>query len=141
MRAAFYKGTRPGIAGLYNRAVRFWCQGPYSHCELVFSDGLAASASYMDGGVRFKAIEFDAAHWDLIDLPSTFEASARAWFESRRGAGYDVLGNLRFVVAPLPDDASRYFCSEALLSALGVPNAWRFCPNGAHDILTTMELA
>jgi hypothetical protein len=140
VRVAFYKGTRPGLAGLYNRAVRFWCQGPYSHCELVFADGMAASASFADGGVRFKRIDFDPANWDFIDVQAD-EARAREWFEARKGAGYDLLGNLRFVVAPLPDDASRYFCSEALLSALGVPNAWRFCPNGAHDILTTMELA
>ena len=53
MRTAFYKGTRPGWQGIYSRAVRVIDRGPYSHCELVFSDGLSASASYIDGGVRF----------------------------------------------------------------------------------------
>lgn len=141
MKAAFYKGTRPGITGIYNRLVRFWCQGPYSHCELVFSDGMAASASFADGGVRFKRINFDPANWDLIELPGADEAAARAWFEQRQGTGYDLIGNLRFVIAPLPDNKQRYFCSEAVLAALGVENPWRFCPNGAHDIFTAMEFA
>ena len=54
MKAAFYKGTRPGLQGIYSRAVRAIDRGPYSHCELVFSDGLSASASYIDGGVRLS---------------------------------------------------------------------------------------
>lgn len=141
MRAAFYKGTRPGIAGIYNRLVRFWCQGPYSHCELIFSDGMAASASFADGGVRFKRIEFDPANWDIVDLPGADEAAARAWFEQREGAAYDLIGNLRFVIAPLPDNDRRFFCSEAVLAALGFEHSWRFCPNGAHDIVNTMEFA
>jgi len=141
LKAAFYKGTRPGADGLYNRGVRFWCQGPYSHCELVFSDGMAASASFMDGGVRFKAITFDPANWDLLELPRANEAAARTWFTEHLGAGYDIVGNLRFIVSPLPDDPAKFFCSEAVLAALGFAEPWRFCPNGAYDILKTAEVS
>jgi hypothetical protein len=139
MNAAFYKGTRPGLHGVYNRAVRLWTRGPYSHCELVFGDGIAASASLMDGGVRMKRIDFDAAKWDFVPLPWADAARARRWFIDRDGMPYDVLGNLRFVVPPLPDAPLRFFCSEAVLAALGFAEAWRFCPNGAHDILKTLE--
>lgn len=45
MKAAFYKATRPGLQGIYSRAVRWIDRGPYSHSEPVFSDGLSASAS------------------------------------------------------------------------------------------------
>jgi hypothetical protein len=31
MRAAFYKGTRPGAQGIYSRALRIIDRGPYSH--------------------------------------------------------------------------------------------------------------
>src|SRR3546814_7608950 len=41
-------------SGIYSRVTRLVDGGPYSHCELVFSDGLSASASFIDGGVRFK---------------------------------------------------------------------------------------
>ena len=50
--AAFYQGTRPGLPGLYNRLVRWLDRGEFSHCELVFGDGMSASASFMDHGVR-----------------------------------------------------------------------------------------
>ena len=60
MKAAFYKATRPGWQGIYSRAVRWIDRGPYSHAELVFSDGLSASASYIDGGVRLKRMSREA---------------------------------------------------------------------------------
>ena len=136
MRAAFYKGTRSGWQGLYSRAVR-WVDGPglYSHCELIFSDGLSASASYIDKGVRFKRIDYDPAHWDIIDLPGFDEAAARTWFDVRVGHGYDLLGNLRFIFGWVRDDDGRWFCSEALMAALGFAEPWRFGPNGAASAL------
>ena len=131
MRAAFYKATRPGLQGIYSWAVRFVDRGPYSHCELIFSDGMSASASYIDKGVRLKRIDYDPAHWDIVDLPGFDEASSRAWFESRVGQGYDLWGNLRFLFGWVRDDDGRWFCSEALMAALGFDEAWRFGPNGA----------
>ena len=135
MRAAFYRGTRPGLAGIYNRLVRWWCRSSYSHVELVFSDGWAASASYMDGGVRLTRIEFDPARWDLVELPAHLEAGARAWFEAHLGQPYDLLGNLHFVVSPVADDKARWFCSESVGAALGMPEAWRFDPGTLHAVL------
>ncbi|WP_434033602.1 hypothetical protein [Cupriavidus sp. a3] len=136
MRAAFYRGTRPGMAGLYNRLVRWWCRSPYSHCELIFSDGMAASASYMDGGVRFKAIEFDADRWDIVDLPDDGEAAARAWFVNQIGAPYDLLGNVGFVWRPIADARRAWFCSEAVAAALGYTEPWRYDPATLASVLT-----
>lgn len=135
MKAAFYKGTRPGLQGIYSRAVRWIDRGPYSHAELVFSDGLSASASYIDGGVRLKRIDYNPAHWDLIDLPQSLEPYARAWFESRLGAPYDLMGNVRFVLPWLADSERGWFCSEALAAALGWAEPWRFGPNGLSALL------
>src|SRR3990172_2860488 len=101
MRAAFYKGTRPGIAGAYNRVVRAWESGAHSHVELVFSDGVAASASLMDKGVRFKCIEWNADNWDFIELPQFSENRARGWFIENDGAPYDLLGQLHFIALPV----------------------------------------
>lgn len=134
MRAAFYKGTHSGAAGLYNRLVRWWCSGPYSHVELVFSDGMAASASYMDGGVRFKQIDFDPAKWDFVDLPDHLESPARQWFKDHEGAPYDLLGNLGFLWRPIRGDKDAFFCDEAFLAAIGVHEPWRFDPCGAYAI-------
>lgn len=136
MMAAFYKSTRPGLAGLYNRLVRWWERGPYSHCELIFSDGLAASSSYMDGGVRFKRIVFNPDNWDFIELPENFdESAARAWFVEHEGEPYDLRGNLSFALDFIPNDPSKSFCSKALGAALGIIESWRLGPNGLAAVL------
>ena len=137
MRAAFYKATRPGLQGIYSRAVRFIDRGPYSHCELVFSDGMSGSASYIDGGVRLKRIDYDEDHWDVIDLPadSNAERYARDWFERNAGAPYDLMGNVRFVLPWLADSERGWFCSEAMAAALRLKEPWRFGPNGLAALL------
>lgn len=130
MRLALYKATRPGLQGIYSRVVRWVDGGPYSHVEILFSDGVSASSSFIDGGVRFKAIDYDPTHWDFIDLPVHFEPAARAWFEQHEGARYDLVGNLRFVAWFVPHSKSRWFCSEAVAAALGMPDPWRYGPSG-----------
>lgn len=143
-RIAFYRGTRPGWPGVYNRAVRLRGRGPYSHVELIFSDGMAASSSFADGGVRFKRIEFDPAKWDFIDLPAAWEPCARAWFEDRAGAdgkpgmGYDVMGNVFLAVGFISHSIDKVFCSEAAGGALGIDQGFRLEPNTLHPIVKRM---
>ena len=134
--AAFYKGTRPGLAGIYSRVVRWWTKSDYSHVELVLSTGRAWSSSFEDGGVRSKLIDFDLARWDLVDLPPALEQAAVAWFEAHRGAGYDLVGNLQFVLSPIPHSRGRWFCSEAVAAALGIPDPWRYSPGTLASALT-----
>jgi hypothetical protein len=135
MRAAFYRSTRPGIAGLYNRLVRWWSGSNYSHCELVFSDGYSASASFMDRGVRLKKIDYEPANWDFIDLPGELEAAARAWFRKNEGKPYDLLGNIGFLWRPIRGDDGAFFCSEAIAAALGIPDPFRYDPGTLRLIL------
>ena len=138
MRAAFYKATRPGVQGLYSHAVQWVDRGPYSHCELVFADGMSASASWVDGGVRFKRIDYDPDHWDFIELPDHLEPAARAWFEAHKGEPYDLPGNLRFVCWLVREAPEGWFCSEALAAALGILEPWRLGPNGLAALLLSM---
>lgn len=140
MKIALYKGTRPGLPGMYNRLVRFWERGKYSHCEIVFSDGWSASSSFMDGGVRFKRIEFDPSRWDFIDLPDSLETAARKWFVEHEGKAYDYWGNIRFMFGWLPDSKDKYFCSEAVVAALGLNDPWRYGPNALWAVLKSMEV-
>ena len=139
MKAAFYRGTRPGIAGIYNRIVRWWTRSDFSHVELVLSTGRAWSASFADGGVRSKLIDFDTANWILIDLPPELEQGAEAWFRAHRGAKYDLLGNLQFVLSPIPHSQRRWFCSEAVAAALGIPDPWRYAPGTLASALTLLQ--
>lgn len=127
MRIAFYKTIRPGIQGVYSHAVRLWTRSPYSHCEAVFSDGMAASSSYIDGGVRFKRIDFNPTHWDFVEL-DTDESRVRQWFEAHEGAPYDLIGNVGFVVGFIPDARHKWSCAESIAAALGYPEPWRYSP-------------
>lgn len=146
MRAAFYKGTKTGFPGAYNKIVRAWDAGPYSHCEIIFSDGLSASASFMDRGVRFKPIEYDPAHWDFVELPDHLESSSRKWFEANEfqpngeRTPYDLAGNFGFVWRPLRGEMGAFFCSESVAAALGFPEAWRYSPNGLASALRGSNL-
>jgi hypothetical protein len=124
---ALYKGTRPGLSGLFNRLVRWWCRGPYSHCEIIFSDGLSGSSSFLDGGVRLKKIDYSPDRWDFFSV-STDEKSARDWFDRHLSKRYDVRGIFGCVIRSVSDDKDKYFCSEAIMAALGYSEAWRFDP-------------
>jgi len=140
-RAAFYKGIRPGIAGIYSHAVQKWERGEYSHVELVFSDGMSASASFTDKGVRFKQIDYTKVEdWDFIELPAELEAGARQWFVDHDGEKYDLQGNFHLLIGFIPEDRNRKFCSEAAGYALGFPEAWRFGPNCLAAILRNPNL-
>jgi len=142
-RACFYKGVHPGPSGIYNRVVRWWTSSPYSHMEIQFTDGLSASASYMDGGVRFKKINYSTdANWDFIDLPKWMEQYARKYFEDRVGWKYDLLGNLHFVFSPIQGSRNRIFCSEGGMEACGVPigQGYQFNPQTAAAVLSSRML-
>ncbi|MCE3262610.1 MAG: hypothetical protein K0R43_1689 [Pseudoduganella sp.] len=134
-RAAFYKGTRPGLPGVYNRVVRWWTRSKHSHMELIFSDGLSASSSFEDGGVRFKRINYSSDNWDFRELPQWMEAPARRYFEDRKGWRYDLLGQLHFIISPIRGAVRKLFCSAAGLGALMIEESYRYSPGEAYFIL------
>lgn len=139
-RAAFYKGTRPGLSGWFNRLGRFIDNGPYSHCELVFSNGMSGSASFADGGVRLKYIGYTSKDcWDFVDLPHNLEPEAHRWFINHRGAKYDLRGNIQAAFGWVRESPDKWFCSEAMAAALGLDEAWRFKPNGLRAILKELK--
>jgi hypothetical protein len=117
MKVAFYKYHTPGIMGLFARFTRFITGGPYSHCELVFNDGLAYSASIQDGGTRFKRIDFDPTKWDIMEIASK-QDRARAFCEEEQGCKYDYPGICRFIFPWVRESKTRWFCSEICTAAL-----------------------
>lgn len=135
MKAAFYKGKRR----LFNRLVSWWDRGPYSHMEIVFDDQTSASSSFMDGGVRFKPIQFDDSRWDFIELPKEYfnDDISRSWFRNNLGLSYDFAGLIRFTIGAISEHKKKYFCSEACLASLGIDEPWRFTPNSAHALISS----
>lgn len=133
---ALYKGTKPGIPGLQNRLGRLLDRGPYSHTELIFSNRLSASSSFMDGGVRTKDIGYSSVGcWDFLPLPIRLEERAKTWFLEHDGLKYDILGNIRFATGFAKDHPTKWFCSEADMASLGFSEAFRYGPSGAATVL------
>lgn len=130
LRIAFRVGDRRLLA----RVTHLWDRTDVSHCEVSVSRtqagaDLCLSASWLDGGVRCKAIALDPAKWRIYELPTAFsEARARAWFAVHAGQGYDWLGLFGFLFRPLKGFRRRQFCSEACAAMLGVDEPWRFTP-------------
>lgn len=139
LQVAFYKGTRPGAAGLYNRLGRWLDHGPYSHAELIMSDGMSASSSFMDRGVRIKYIGYTSGNWDFVAIPDRFEAGARAWFLEHNGDPYDLLGNVNAAFGFVPHSINKWFCSESIASSLKLMDPWRYKPNGLFAVLKELR--
>ena len=114
VQVAFYKSkTR-----LFNRLIAWWTRGPYSHCELVVG-GRAFSSSIMDGGIRAKRIDFNPAHWDIVDVPWADADAAVAWFEANISKDYDVLGLLGFIIRRV--EGAECFGQVPRVCAIAVP--------------------
>ncbi len=147
--AALYKGTRPGLSGLYNRMGRLLDHGPYSHFELITSGPtrVSLSSSYMDGGVRGKLVRYSSVGcWDFIQIPDAdgeLERGVWHYFNQTNGEKYDIWGNVRFAIGAVSESPDRSFCNEWGMTALGYREAWRYGPSGAatallHDFKTKM---
>lgn len=140
MKIAFYKGTKTGLAGVYNRGVRWIEAGDCSHCEIIFSDGKSASSSYMDGGIRFKDIDYDLNKWYIYELPWADGVRAREYFEVRAGkVKYNLRGNIHFIFGFIRGNTDGEFCSEACAGALGFNNPWQFPPNQLRNIIVLIN--
>lgn len=132
MKLALYKGPAPTLLRKIVHALICWrTGGPYSHVELV-NGGWGYSASFLDGGVRAKAINFDSGHWDMVDVPGDEEAAIR-WFDAHKGQPYDWFGLFGWVLPWRVSYRKWWFCSEAVAEAMGLPRSWKISPNDLHQ--------
>ena len=139
MKIAFYKGEQTGLVGAYGKFQKKFDSEEFTHCEIVFSDGMAASSSLRDKGTRFKKIDFHPDRWVFIDVSWASEESARKYFTDRLGTKYDLKGNIFFAFGFVRDDKDKLFCSEACAEALGLKEGWRYSPNGLYQIMKLLE--
>jgi hypothetical protein len=99
----------------WDKIVAWWTCGKYSHCELLFSDGICFSSSPRDGGTRFKKIDIISEHWNEIEISSSHEIGIREWCEKHVGEKYDWLG---VFMPKWGFRKRRCFCVEACLAPL-----------------------
>lgn len=127
MYLAMYKGPADGLWNkLFHWAVCTFTRSKYSHCELVIN-GMCWSSSNRDGGVRGKRIDLTSGKWDLYPIQAD-ERAAVEWFRFHKGAKYDWMGVLRFVLPFIPKQRKRWFCSEAIAAAIGLHTPECFTP-------------
>jgi hypothetical protein len=130
MQVALYKGKGQR---LFDRLICWWTRSTYSHCEAVFDYNaetgqyFCASASVLDGGVRFRWMPLDPTKWDLVELTADKHA-AFEWYANHVGRKYDYQGIVGCVIRAIPANPARWFCSSALAAALGWPEPWRCLP-------------
>jgi len=143
MKISFYKAW---VAGDFkDKVVSLWTMGPFSHCELIFSDGVCFSSSWREDGVgvRYKKIKFLPNRWDVIEVPTTEtqEAIIRCWCDKRveERARYDWWGIVQFVIPFIKQRDEDWYCSEICIAALkegGVVNYSNFnSPNNLYRLL------
>lgn len=135
MKLAFYHGPRSGWWKLVTWLVRWRTRGRFDHVEVIFSDGITASASISHGGIKFIADkDHSYTDWVIVDLAHD-EARARRWFEKHQGAAFDLWGVLGFLLGFTRGHDDRWFCSEAVAAAIGLTEPWRFDPNTLHAVV------
>ena len=143
MKIAFFRGWKYG--DWRNRFIAIYTMGPYSHAELVFSDGMWFSSSPNENGVRYKpslpgSIDYQ---WVFLNLPvnAEDEAKLRAWCDGEVGCGYDWREVFRFAFPWFSCDDSRWFCSEICLAGLhelGLLTQYKqedYSPNALYKLL------
>lgn len=143
MKIAFLKGTN-----IFDWAIRLYSGGPFSHCEIVFSDGTWFSSRPSQNGVVYSH-RGDDGQWVYIDIPASPEAEEklRKWADGEIGCKYDWWGILWFLfrrVRPHPD---KWFCSEictAALQQLGYLNnieSYRVTPTELYKLCGMLKLS
>lgn len=98
-----------------DKLIAFWTQGPFSHVELVFSNGDCLSSSVRDGGVRFKQIPL-TEKWIVIDLGGDDrEAAIRDWATKEVGKKYYYWGTICVALGiPSQHSSGKWYCSELI---------------------------
>ena len=83
---------------------------------------LCYSASYRDGGVRFKRIDLDETPGKWVRAPVIIEPeearAMRSWCEKHVGGRYDIPGVLAFKLPFVRHRLNWWFCSEICTAAL-----------------------
>jgi len=117
MKVAFLKGT-----GFIDKLIKFYTKSDYSHCELVFSDGVWFGNA-LDGKMKtgFKSRIPDPKYWDFIELPTSEadEIKIKAFCEKEKDCKYDWSGIFLSQILHFgAQSKTKWFCSEICTAAL-----------------------
>jgi hypothetical protein len=143
---ASYKSTQPGWKGWFNRIIRFFTRGQYSHSEICLGNPFAGpvkclSSVGIEGGVRIKTMQLSPEKWDVIPLPTLPHRAFWHFHDQHLGKPYDLIGCVRTVLPFVGrEHAHRWFCSEVCAAVMGHAEPWRMHPNVLHAVTTQTPL-
>lgn len=131
----FYKAK----GNFLDKLIRLVTRSKYSHVELCI-DGYCYSSSQWDGGVRRKLINF-SDHWDKIELEvsSEHKLDMLILFQEENGKKYDWFGAIKTAIRFVPEHEDKFFCSEIVAQALGLPKPRNWTPEDLYQFFKPKE--
>jgi hypothetical protein len=116
MLVAFYKGKN-----FWSKLIKFWTKSEYTHCEIIFSDGIwFGNSRGWASNVSFHSYT-DLKNWDFLEfnIDHHTEQKIKKWCEEQDGKKYDWVGfYLSQVISLKGDSPDKWFCSEICTAAL-----------------------
>lgn len=141
MYLALYKGQGDFIDYLIRKRTK----SVYSHVELVISnnkdDNMLCLSAKPFQGVRCDIIKYNKFDWDLVFIDNSklkSQEEVLEFYQKTKGSSYDYLGVLNFINKKITEDQQKYFCSEWIGYALGVPEPSKKSP---YDLFRYIEYA
>jgi hypothetical protein len=138
MKVIFWKNKKSFVSKL----IRFWTNSPYSHCELLFSDGTRFGIDLNQKAKFYKNTDYD--NWDVLEFEGGNEEVTRNSCNELVGCNYDLFGVIFCQIFPWGwEDPVKWFCSELCVDRLQVGSypqvlgakPYQKSPNKLYDIL------
>lgn len=133
MKVAFYKAK---YGDWIDKIVSWYTKSPYSHCELVFSNGEFLSSSKRDGGVRYTNID-NLERWDIYELQDSkySEDLIRLIVRQYLGQKYDIIGAIGSAFNIDLSDKNKKFCSNLCAILLGIEET-NITPHELYELIS-----
>lgn len=119
MKIAFRKNATK----INSKLICWWTSSIYSHCEIVFENGLSFSADIEVMKTRFKTVVYDPNEWDIITIPieRIVEYKVYDFCLDEDNCGYDLYGMICTQVLYLSFESPYWwFCSELAYKCLQI---------------------
>lgn len=112
---------RKNAPGLFPKLIRWWTSSPYSHCEVIFSNGFTFSADIEEFKTRFKSVSHNPDEWDIIKIPieRIIEYKVYDFCLNEENCLYDIIGIFFSQIIPISfENPWWWFCSENAVACL-----------------------
>ena len=127
MMVAFFRG--PG--DIFTALIKLVSRGPFSHTELVFSDGrwIGASGRGDEKGVRWAIAPTSLANWVFVSVPASEEQEreVRRLAISQIGQPFDVWGVVSHLI-PWTEPHKGFYCTNFIVRLMHAVGLWMNIP-------------